>query len=46
MYDGIVPCGITQGGVTSLADLGIKSSMDDFDQVLAHNFENLFDNHI
>ena len=42
MYDGIVPCGITQGGVTSLADLGIKSSMDDFDQVLAHNFENLF----
>ena len=46
MYDGIVPCGITQGGVTSLEDLGIKSSMDDFDQVLAHNFENLFDNHI
>ncbi len=46
MYDGIVPCGVTQGGVTSIADLGIKSSMDDFDQVLALNFENLFDNHI
>ena len=45
-YDGIIPCGVTQGGVTSIADLGIKSSMDDFDQVLAHNFENLFHNHI
>ena len=45
-YDGIIPCGVTQGGVTSIADLGIKSSMDDFDQVLAHNFENLFDDHI
>ena len=45
-YDGIVPCGVTQGGVTSIADLGIKLSMDDFDQALAHNFENLFHNHI
>jgi lipoyl(octanoyl) transferase len=33
-YDGIVPCGISRHGVTSLADLGIYVSMDEVDGVL------------
>ena len=41
-YDGIIPCGVTQGGVTSLADLGVKISMDDFDSIIASKFEQLF----
>jgi lipoyl(octanoyl) transferase len=38
-YDGIVPCGISEFGVTSLHQLGVKASMQDVDQALRRNFE-------
>jgi len=41
-FSGIVPCGITDYGVTSLADLGVDVSMTDLDAVLARNFVRLF----
>ena len=33
-FDGIVPCGIKEHGVTSLADLGISASIQEVDEVL------------
>jgi len=33
-FDDIIPCGISEFPVTSLTQLGIKASMDDFDQAL------------
>ncbi len=41
-FTGIVPCGVTEHGVTSLADLGIKDSMQEVDAALAKHFEQLF----
>ena len=41
-YDGIVPCGITDGGVTSLEDLGHLVSMPEVDTVLRQTFEARF----
>jgi lipoyl(octanoyl) transferase len=41
-YSGIVPCGVTGHGVTSLADLGVAASMAEVDTVLRHEFERLF----
>ena len=41
-YDGIVPCGISGHGVTSLVDLGLPVTMADLDLALARNFERLF----
>lgn len=41
-FSGIVPCGITDYGVTSLADLGVDVSMTDLDAALARNFVRLF----
>jgi lipoyl(octanoyl) transferase len=41
-YSGIVPCGINEHGVTSLADLGNRASMADLDQHLLTSFEEVF----
>ncbi len=37
-FSGIVPCGIAEYPVTSLADLGIKASLADVDRALADTF--------
>lgn len=41
-YDGIVPCGIENCVMTSLADLGHKVSMDEVDDVLVAHFDTFF----
>jgi lipoyl(octanoyl) transferase len=41
-YSGIVPCGVTGYGVTSLADLGIPVSMPEVDAALKAEFERAF----
>ncbi|RDE09900.1 lipoyl(octanoyl) transferase LipB [Pelagibacterium lacus] len=41
-YSGIVPCGISQHGVTSLEDLGHIVSMSEVDSVLKATFERHF----
>lgn len=41
-FSGIVPCGITEYGVTSLLDLGLPVTMDDVDYALRMSFEAVF----
>jgi len=41
-FSGIVPCGVTQHGVTSLVDLGIPVTMPEVDAVLRRAFEDVF----
>lgn len=41
-FNGIVPCGLPQFGVTSLHDLGIKISMQQLDESLIKNFQKIF----
>ncbi|MCF6443771.1 lipoyl(octanoyl) transferase LipB [Nereida sp. MMG025] len=41
-FDGIVPCGISGHGVTSLVDLGLPVTMDDLDVALKQTFETHF----
>jgi lipoyl(octanoyl) transferase len=41
-FSGIVPCGVTDHGVTSLVDLGLPVSMADLDLALKQAFEEVF----
>ncbi|MBX9576707.1 MAG: lipoyl(octanoyl) transferase LipB [Caulobacteraceae bacterium] len=41
-FGGIVPCGITEHGVTSLVDLGVPATMDEADAALRSAFEEVF----
>jgi lipoyl(octanoyl) transferase len=42
-FAGIVPCGIRDAGVTSLADLGLTVSMSELDTALIEAFEEIFE---
>ena len=41
-FDGIVPCGIREHGVTSLVDLGLPVTMDEADAALKASFRAVF----
>ncbi|WP_189488710.1 lipoyl(octanoyl) transferase LipB [Asticcacaulis endophyticus] len=41
-FSGIVPCGISEHGVTSLVDLGLPVTMDEVDYALRQSFEATF----
>jgi len=41
-FNGIVPCGVREHGVTSLVDLGLPVAMADVDLALRRNFEDIF----
>ncbi len=41
-FDGIVPCGIREHGVTSLVDLGLPVTMPDLDVALRRSFDEIF----
>ena len=41
-YAGIIPCGISEHGVTSLAALGLNAAMEDVDRALKSAFEEVF----
>ncbi len=42
-FDGIVPCGITEHGVTSLVDLGLPVTLEDVDVALRRTFSDVMD---
>ncbi|AHC73893.1 lipoyltransferase [Candidatus Endolissoclinum faulkneri L5] len=41
-FDGIVPCGISNHGITSLIDLGVSAKMSEVDEALADAFNKVF----
>lgn len=41
-FSGIVPCGVSEHGVTSLVDLGLPVTMDEADAALKTAFERVF----
>lgn len=41
-FQGIIPCGLNQYGVTSLKDLGLEASFAKVDPLLKKHFQNLF----
>ena len=42
-FQGIVPCGISEYGVTSLAALGVPAGFADLDAALRRSFADLFE---
>ena len=42
-FGGIVPCGISDAGVTSFADLGVQADMAALDRALKENWGRVFD---
>lgn len=42
-FSGIVPCGITDHGVTSLVDLGLPVTLEDVDVALRRSFKQVFE---
>jgi lipoyl(octanoyl) transferase len=42
-FAGIVPCGISEHGVTSLAELGIDAGLGELDSALRHEFRAIFE---
>ncbi len=41
-YSGIVPCGISDQGITSFSDLGISTTISEFDNELKRTFNEVF----
>ncbi len=41
-FSGIVPCGVTEHGVTSLVDLGLPVTLDEADEALRASFREVF----
>ena len=41
-FDGIIPCGVKEHGVTSLVDLGLPVTMADVDVALKNSFHKIF----
>ena len=41
-FDGIIPCGVREHGVTSLVDLGLPVTMVDADVALKNSFQEIF----
>jgi lipoyl(octanoyl) transferase len=41
-FDGIVPCGVREHGVTSLVDLGLPVTLDEADAALKASFRDIF----
>jgi lipoyl(octanoyl) transferase len=41
-FSGIVPCGVSEHGVTSLKALGVGATMDDADEALRRAFDAVF----
>jgi lipoyl(octanoyl) transferase len=41
-YNGIIPCGIKEFGITSLKQLGCNISYDELDQILRRKFDDFF----
>jgi lipoyl(octanoyl) transferase len=41
-FDGIIPCGVAEHGVTSLADLGLAATMQSADAALRIGFDRVF----
>ena len=41
-FEGIIPCGVKEHGVTSLVDLGLPVTMTDVDVALKNNFHKIF----
>ncbi len=45
-FDGIVPCGIREHGVTSLVDLGLPVTLEDVDVALRRSFDAVFESQV